>query len=77
MLKARLLYITDKYETKLISSTGKHKEDYVGKIGNVVHKQNICVLVGTNKYLYDIEFKDGAKFCVEREHIEFVGENEQ
>lgn len=74
MCKAVLLYLTDKYEDKLISSTGKYKEDYVGQVGNVVHKQNICVLVGTNKYLYDIEFKDGARFCVEREQIEFVEE---
>ena len=72
MQKAILLYLTAKYEYDLISSTGKHKEDYVGQIGNVTHKQNICVLVGTNKYLYDIEFKDGARFCVEREQIEFV-----
>ncbi len=72
MLKARLLYLTDKYEYELISSTGKHKEDYVGQIGNVTHKQNICVLVGTNKYLYDIEFNDGARFCVEREQIDFI-----
>lgn len=76
MRKAVLLYLTNKYEYDLISSTGKYKEDYVGKIGNVVHKQNICVLVGTNKYLYDIEFNDGAKFCVEREQIEFVEESE-
>lgn len=75
MQKARLLYLTDKYEDDLISSTGKHKEDYIGQVGNVTHKQNICVLVGTNKYLYDIKFNDGAKFCVEREQIEFVGEN--
>lgn len=76
MLKARLLYLTDKYEYELIRSTGKHKEDYVGKIGNVTHKQNICVLVGTNKYLYDIEFNDGARFCAEREQIEFIEEDE-
>lgn len=72
MCKARLLCITDKYEYKLISSTGKHKEDYIGQIGNVMHKQNIYVLARTNKYLYDIEFNDGARFCVEREQIEFV-----
>lgn len=75
MRKARLLCLTDKYEYELISSTGKCKEDYVGQIGNVTHKQNICVLVGTNKYLYDIEFKDGARFCVEREQIEFMEGN--
>lgn len=72
LMKARLLYLTDKYEDDLISSTGKHKEDYIGRVGNIVHKQNICVLVGTNKYLYDIEFNDGARFCVDREQIEFV-----
>ena len=55
MRKARLLYLVDKYENELISSTGKHKEDYIGQVGNVTHKQNICVLVGTTRYLYDIE----------------------
>lgn len=72
MCKARLLCLTDKYEDDLISNTGKYKEDYVGQIGNIVHQQNICVLVGTTRYLYDIEFNDGARFCVEREQIEFV-----
>lgn len=76
MRKARLLYLDDKYEEELISSTGKYKEDYIGQVGNVTHKQNICVLVGTNKYLYDIEFNDGARFCVDREQIEFVTEDE-
>lgn len=74
MQKARLLYLTDKHEDDLISSTGEHKEDYIGQVGNVTHKQNICVLVGTNKYLYDIEFSDGARFCVERKQIEFLEE---
>lgn len=72
MRKARLLYLTDKCEEELISITGKYKEDYIGQVGNVTHKQNICVLVGTNKYLYDIEFNDGARFCVDREQIEFI-----
>lgn len=76
MRKARLLYLTDKYEEKLISSTGKYKEDYIGQVGNIVHQQNICVLVGTTRYLYDIEFNDGARFCVDREQIEFVAEDE-
>lgn len=72
MQKARLLNLVDKYENELISSTGKHKEDYIGQVGNIVHQQNICVLVGTTSYLYDIEFNDGARFCVDREQIEFV-----
>lgn len=59
-----------------MSSMNKFKEDYIGQVGNIVHQQNICVLVGTTGYLYDIEFNDGARFCVDREQIEFVGENE-
>lgn len=76
MQKVRLLYLVDKYENELISSTRKYKSYYVGKIGNVVHKQNIRVIVSSNEYLYDIEFDDGARFCVDREQIEFVEENE-
>ena len=72
MQKARLLNLVDKYENELISSTRKYKSYYVGKIGNVVHKQKICEITGSNEYLYDIEFDDGARFCVCREQIEFV-----
>lgn len=32
MQKARLLYLDDKYEEELISSTGKHKEDYIVRL---------------------------------------------
>lgn len=77
MQKAILLSLDDTCEEELISSTGKHKEDYIGQVGNIVHQQNICVLVGTTRYLYDIEFNDGARFCVDREQIEFIKENER
>lgn len=74
MRKARLLCLTDKYEYDLISSTGKCKEDYIGKIGKVIH---ICV-ISKDHYvkpiLYDIQFCDGARFCVESEQIEFEEE---
>lgn len=77
MQKARLLYLNDKYEELLTNRiTGKYKSYYVGKIGNVVHKQNIRGIVSSNEYLYDIEFDDGARFCVDREQIEFVGGTE-
>ena len=73
MQKARLLYLVDKYEESLVNHvTGKYKRDYIGKIGNVVHKQNICGIVNSNECLYDIEFDDGVRFCVDREQIEFV-----
>ena len=68
MQKARLLYLNDKYEELLTNRiTDKYKSYYVGKIGNVVHKQNIRGIVNSNEYLYDIEFDDGARFCVDRE----------
>lgn len=76
MQKARLLCLVDKYENELISSTGKYKGNYIGKVGKVLHKQKICEITGSNEYLYDIEFDDGARFCVCREQIEFVRENE-
>lgn len=73
MQKARLLYLSDKYEKLLTNrKTGKYKSDYIGKIGKVIHKQNICGIVSMNEYLYDIEFDDGARFCVDEEQIEFV-----
>ena len=63
MQKAILLNLDNTYEEELISSTGKHKEDYIGQVGNIVHQQNIYVLVGTTRYLYDIEFDDGVDFA--------------
>ena len=37
MQKAILLSLDDTYEEELISSTGKYKEDYIGKVGDIVH----------------------------------------
>lgn len=76
MRKARLLCLTDKYEYDLISSTGKNKEDYIGKVGNIVHVHKMLTGNGSATNLFDITFEDGARFCVDREQIEFVGENE-
>lgn len=77
MRKARLLCLTDKYEYELISSTGKRKKDYIGQIGKVIH---ICV-ISKDHYvkpiLYDVQFVDGARFCVESEQIEFIKEDER
>lgn len=46
MQKAILLSLDDTYEEELISSTGKHKEDYIGQVGNIVHQfcyhMNFC-----------------------------------
>lgn len=72
MRKARLLCLTDKYEYDLISSTGKNKEDYIGKVGSITHTQKMLTDNGSATNLFDITFEDGARFCVEREQIEFM-----
>lgn len=72
MQKARLLYLTDKYEEELISSTGKHKEDYIGQVGKIRRVQHLYDKTTHWIDLFDIEFDDGAMFCVDREQIEFV-----
>ena len=56
MRKARLLYLTDKYEEKLISSTGKHKEDYIGQIGKIRKVQHLYDKTTHWIDLFDIEF---------------------
>lgn len=76
MRKARLLCLTDRYEDDIISSTGKYKEDYIGKVGSITHTQKMLTGNGSATNLFDIEFNDGARFCVEREQIEFVGDCE-
>lgn len=76
MRKARLLCLIDKYEKELISSTGKLKKEYIGQIGKVIHTCVISKDHYVKPILYDVQFGDGARFCVESEQIEFVGENE-
>ena len=41
MRKARLLYLVDKYENELISSTGKHKEEVGGQNEQIKSKPNV------------------------------------
>lgn len=72
MRKARLLCLIDKYEYDLISSTGKRKENYIGQVGDIVHVHKTLTGNGSATNLFDIEFNDGARFCIEREQIEFV-----
>lgn len=72
MRKARLLCLIDKYEYDLISSTGKSKEDYISKVGDIVQGHKTLTGNGSATNLFDIIFEDGARFCVEREQIEFV-----
>lgn len=71
----RLLYLSDKYEYDLISSTGKLKREYIGKIGKVIHTLFISKGHYLKPILYDVQFGDGAIFCLEREQFEFVKED--
>ncbi len=77
MRKARLLCLTDKYEYELISSTGKHKKDYIGQIGKVIHTCVISKDHYVKPILYDVQFGDGAIFCLDDDQINFVKENER
>jgi len=70
--KVKLLSLTDGYEHKLVSSTGKLKKEYVGQIGKVVHT---CVISKGNYVkptLYDVKFDDEAIFCLDEDQIRFV-----
>lgn len=70
--KIKLLNLTDGYEHNLISSTGKPKKEYIGQIGKVIHT---CVISKGNYVkptLYDVQFDDGAIFCLDEDQIKFV-----
>ena len=70
--KVKLLSLTDGYEHKLVSSTGKLKKEYIGQIGKVIHT---CVISKGNYVkptLYDVQFDDGAIFCLNEDQIKFV-----
>ena len=70
--KIKLLSLTDGYEHKLVSSKGKLKKEYIGQIGKVIHT---CVISKGNYVkptLYDVQFDDGAIFCLDEDQIKFV-----
>lgn len=70
--KVKPLSLTDGYEHKLISSTGKPKKEYIGQIGKVIHT---CIISKGNYVkptLYDVQFDDGAIFCLNEDQIKFV-----
>ena len=70
--KVKLLSLTDGYEHKLVSSTGKLKKEYIGQIGKVIHT---CVISKGNYVkptLYDVQFDDGTIFCLDEDQIKFV-----
>lgn len=55
----RLLYLYDKYEYDLISSTGKLKKEYIGQIGKVIHTCVIRKDHYVKPILYDVQFGGG------------------
>ena len=57
---------------KLISSTGKPKKEYIGQIGKVIHTRIISKGNYVKPTLYDVQFDDGAIFCLNEDQIKFV-----
>lgn len=70
--KVKLLSLTDGYEHKLVSSTGKLKKEYIGQIGKVIHTCVISKDHYVKPTLYDVQFDDGAIFCLDEDQIKFV-----
>lgn len=70
--KVKLLSLTDGYEHKLVSSTGKLKKEYIGQIGKVIHTYVISKGNYVKPTLYDVQFDDGAIFCLDEDQIKFV-----
>lgn len=71
-MQAKLLKLTDAYEVYHRASTGRKKSDYIGKIGTLSHP--VRRPETRHIYLWDLAFPDGARFCVEPEQIQMLGE---
>lgn len=70
--RARLLHLNGNEMCFSINWTTGY---YIGKIGNIIDVERRLIRNGVVKALFDVEFEDGARFCVDREQIEFVKEN--
>lgn len=66
-MKAKLIKLTSGYEHGLVAGTGRLKRDYIGLTGEILRKRCYKSDVGSHFVLMDIQFPDGALFCVEKE----------
>lgn len=73
-MKAKLIKLTSGYEHGLVAGTGRLKRDYLDKVGEIICKRKYKSDVGSHFVLMDIQFPDGALFCVEPEQVRILEE---
>ena len=73
-MKAKLIKLTSEYEHGLVAGTGRLKRDYIGLTGGIIRKKCHMNNVGSHYVLMDIQFPDGALFCVETEQVRILEE---
>lgn len=73
-MKAKLIKLTSGYEHGLVAGTGRLKRDYIGLTGEILRKRCYKSDVGSHFVLVDIQFPDGALFCVEPEQVRILEE---
>lgn len=72
--KVVLKCLLDEYEKYLYNDKKKTKEDYIGHVGEVIHKTRSIYGHEGPEILYDIRFKDGQIWCCERKQLGFINE---
>lgn len=73
-MKAKLIKLTSGYEHGLVAGTGRLKRDYLDKVGEIICKRKYKFHLTASFVLMDIQFPDGALFCVEPEQVRILEE---
>lgn len=73
-MKAKLIKLTSGYEHGLVAGTGRLKRDYLDKVGEIVRESKYKFDLTSSFVLMDIQFPDGALFCVEPEQVRILEE---
>lgn len=73
-MKAKLIKPTSGYEHGLVAGTGRLKRDYLDKVGEIIRKRKYKFDLTSSFVLLDIQFSDGALFCVEPEQVRILEE---
>ncbi len=73
-MKAKLIKLTSGYEHGLVAGTGRLKRDYLDKVGEIICKRKYKFYLTASFVLMDIQFPDGALFCVEPEQVRILEE---
>lgn len=73
-MKAKLIRLTSGYEHGLVAGTGRLKRDYLDKVGEIIRKRKYKFDLTSSFALMDLQFPDGALFCVEPEQVRILEE---